>query len=65
MPGNFRGSGGGLFDEIRQDAGRSEKYTGGREKNQAGKAKNGEFAEKKEKKGALAQNEAGFLVKTS
>ena len=35
---------------IRRDAGCSEKYTGGKKKNQAGKAKKGTFAKKMRKK---------------
>ncbi|MDD6337594.1 MAG: hypothetical protein PUC15_04330 [Lentisphaeria bacterium] len=64
MPGNFRVLV-GTFSRNPTGCRTFEKYTGKEAKNQAGKAKNGEIAEKKGKKGALAQNGAGFLVKTS
>ena len=59
--GKLSGSGGGLFEKIRRGAGRSKKYTGGEAKNQAGKAKNGKFAEKMRKKRGFSSKWSGFF----
>ena len=52
-----------IFRSIRRCAECSEKYTGGKTKNQAGKAKIGEFAKKKRKKRGFSSKWSGFFSK--